>query len=837
MNATREFITFSPSLRSRDPLANYWLQQVTVRLRREICWRWHLTAGTTSPLTLPPASDRLTDALDLSRYWEEKCQFYQSDPTAKYLTEKLAVEPPTSQSLIRGSFNWVVEILGLDEVSTFMLALGLIVSFDNAASEVIAACLNNATANHPTLALAQKLWEQPEEVLAIADPEHSLWRYGLLQAAQDAGSTSVVDWHSPLIVPTLVANQLLFPRSSLPQVLVPLAGRDKVDKGDKEEVSQSCTNNSSGSILLPRITESSLPRITESSLPGITESLLPEITESSLPEITESSLPGITESSLPGITESSPPGITESSPPGIEVSLPDLNDRAQLIALRLRNSTSNTLQILPIQALRGSVPTEVVRGIAHIAQREVVELQGNLSRFENSTYLQSLLTLCWLKGLDLFIPNNGGEAKEGEKSRYLLSLPSIPMTIFLSIRDRKELTKIPHHLLLPIIEATQLSYRDRVRVWQQTLNTTDPILEKSIAECSRRFRYEKGTIQNICKGLRGQINETDLIAACRAELDLDIGELAQAVTPRFTTEELVLPPKQQALFEDIYRAMKSLTEVHYEWGTGKAWSECGISVLFAGLPGTGKTMAAEILAAKLELPMYRIDLSQVVNKYIGETEKNLKRLFDAADISDTLLFFDEADALFGRRTEVKDAHDRYANLEISYLLERMERFKGLAILATNRKKDLDEAFLRRLRYIVDFPLPDVRERQRIWQQAIPEKVDASELNFEFLAKQFPLAGGNIRSIIFNACLQTAGKFNKRRQEAGGRRQEAGGRRQKLEDRGQKFFTDTLAEENPKLTMEQVVICIKREYDKLNRSVSLEQFGAYAKLVERGEFRI
>ena len=132
------------------------------------------------------------------------------------------------------------------------------------------------------------------------------------------------------------------------------------------------------------------------------------------------------------------------------------------------------------------------------------------------------------------------------------------------------------------------------------------------------------------------------------------------------------------------------------------------------------------IAAELELPLYRIDLSQVVNKYIGETEKNLRRLFDAADAADVILFFDEADALFGKRTEVKDAHDRYANLEISYLLERMERFKGLAILATNRKKDLDEAFLRRLRFVVEFPLPGVAERLRIWRSVIPEGVDASD---------------------------------------------------------------------------------------------------------------
>ena len=209
-------------------------------------------------------------------------------------------------------------------------------------------------------------------------------------------------------------------------------------------------------------------------------------------------------------------------------------------------------------------------------------------------------------------------------------------------------------------------------------------------------------------------------------------------------------------------------------------------------------MAAEVLAKRLALPMYRIDLSQVVNKYIGETEKNLKRLFDAADITDTLLFFDEADALFGKRSEVKDAHDRYANLEISYLLERMERFKGLAILATNRKKDLDEAFLRRLRYVIDFPLPEATERKQIWMRAIPQRADVSELDFDFLAKQFQLAGGHIRSIVFNACLQAAGSSGNA------------------------------------LTMERILLAVKREYDKLNRSVGIDAFGSYARVVERME---
>ena len=241
--------------------------------------------------------------------------------------------------------------------------------------------------------------------------------------------------------------------------------------------------------------------------------------------------------------------------------------------------------------------------------------------------------------------------------------------------------------------------------------------------------------------------------------------------------------------------MRNLGRVHHEWGTARAWNEGGLAALFAGPPGTGKTMASEAVAHELQLPLFRIDLSQVVNKYIGETEKNLKRLFDAADGSEAILFFDEADALFGKRTEVKDAHDRYANLEISYLLERMERFKGLAILATNRRKDLDEAFLRRLRFVVEFPLPGAPERERIWRGVVPPGVDAGELDFDFLAQRFPLAGGHIRAIVFHACLQAAGEGAEKR-----------------------------------LTMQGVVRAVQREYDKLERASSLEQFGPYAPLV-------
>jgi SpoVK/Ycf46/Vps4 family AAA+-type ATPase len=285
-------------------------------------------------------------------------------------------------------------------------------------------------------------------------------------------------------------------------------------------------------------------------------------------------------------------------------------------------------------------------------------------------------------------------------------------------------------------------------------------------------------------------------------MEMDIGDLAQRVIPRFHDEQLILPGKQARQFRELIQAMRALTQVHYGWGTAKAWNEAGITALFAGPPGTGKTMAAEILALALGLPMYRIDLSQVVNKYIGETEKNLKRLFDAADMADLILFFDEADALFGKRTEVKDAHDRYANLEISYLLERMERFKGLAILATNRKKDLDEAFLRRLRFVIDFPMPEEAQRRALWQQMIPSGVDTADVDFNFLARQFQLAGGHIRSIVFNACLQSA-------------------------------RTDDGSDHSPshRLAMPEIVLAVKREFDKLNRPITLEYFGPYGTAME------
>ena len=196
--------------------------------------------------------------------------------------------------------------------------------------------------------------------------------------------------------------------------------------------------------------------------------------------------------------------------------------------------------------------------------------------------------------------------------------------------------------------------------------------------------------------------------------------------------------------------MRQRAKVYETWGfAAKSARGLGISALFTGISGTGKTMAAEVLANELRLDLYHIDLSQVVSKYIGETEKNLRRVFDAAEEGGAILLFDEADALFGKRSELKDSHDRYANIEVSYLLQRMESYRGLAILTTNMKKALDTAFLRRIRFMVQFPFPDAAARAEIWRHIFPADTPTEGLEAEKLAR-LNVAGGNIRNIALNA---------------------------------------------------------------------------------------
>jgi hypothetical protein len=243
--------------------------------------------------------------------------------------------------------------------------------------------------------------------------------------------------------------------------------------------------------------------------------------------------------------------------------------------------------------------------------------------------------------------------------------------------------------------------------------------------------------------------------ACLATTRPRLDSLAQRIVPKATWDDIVLPAPDIALLRQIADQVGQRSQVYQDWGFDRKMSRgLGISALFAGESGTGKTMAAEVIANHLRLNLYRIDLAAVVSKYIGETEKNLRRLFDAAEDGGAILFFDEADALFGKRSEVKDSHDRYANIEINYLLQRMESYGGLAILATNMKSALDTAFLRRLRFVVNFAFPSVAERKAIWQRVFPAQTPTAGLDFDRLAR-LNVTGGHIALIALNAAFTAA----------------------------------------------------------------------------------
>ncbi|HEX8845942.1 MAG TPA: AAA family ATPase [Pyrinomonadaceae bacterium] len=271
----------------------------------------------------------------------------------------------------------------------------------------------------------------------------------------------------------------------------------------------------------------------------------------------------------------------------------------------------------------------------------------------------------------------------------------------------------------------------------------------SVAETSARWRSGGG--------VTAQVTWKDLDAACRAQCELNLGGLARKIEPKRTWDDIVLPPDQLSHLKEVCAHALHRHTVYGEWGFERKLSGgLGLNALFSGAPGTGKTLAAEVVAQDLRLDLYKIDLSQVVSKYIGETEKNLHQIFREAQSSGAILFFDEADALFGKRSEVKDAHDRFANIEISYLLQKMEEYDGIAVLATNLRGNMDEAFVRRMRFIIEFPFPDDEHRRRIWKVTFPPETPlASDVDFELLAREIRLAGGSIRNIALTAAFYAA----------------------------------------------------------------------------------
>jgi SpoVK/Ycf46/Vps4 family AAA+-type ATPase len=349
-----------------------------------------------------------------------------------------------------------------------------------------------------------------------------------------------------------------------------------------------------------------------------------------------------------------------------------------------------------------------------------------------------------------------------------------------------------------------MSVSDRARLWEATLRARDlTVADDVVADVVQQFHLgPEAIVRTVDEAvafaeLHGSPapDREHLWSACRAWVGRELGELASRLEPTQTWDQLVLPEAERALLRAIAAQVAQRPRVYEEWGFGARLSRGrGITALFSGPPGTGKTMAAEIIAGQLELDLYRIDLSSVVSKYIGETEKNLRRLFDAAEQGGVILLFDEGDALFGKRTEVKDSHDRYANIEVNYLLQRMEEYSGLAILATNRKADLDPAFLRRIRFVVTFPFPDEDHRRRIWGTVFPPETPLGDLDYDALAR-LEIAGGNIRNIAVNAAFLAA-------------------------------------DASEPVGMTYVMRAARHEYEKVDRRPSGVEFGRYYKVVIR-----
>jgi hypothetical protein len=296
------------------------------------------------------------------------------------------------------------------------------------------------------------------------------------------------------------------------------------------------------------------------------------------------------------------------------------------------------------------------------------------------------------------------------------------------------------------------------RLWTDALAADGRRLNGGLDPLVQQFDLSASDIATLAHRLRGEQAsglEPALWRECRGLTRRRLDDLAQRLEPKVGWDDLILPRLQTEILRGIAAQVRHRHVVYERWGFAVGASRgLGVSALFAGPSGTGKTMAAEVIAAELGLDLHRIDLAGTVSKYIGETEKNLRRIFDAAEGSGAILLFDEADALFGKRSDVSDAHDRYANIEVSYLLQRMESYSGLAILTTNKRNALDEAFLRRIRFVVVFPFPDEALRREVWSRAFPKAAVTEGVDLDKLAR-LSVPPGNIRNIALNAAFLAA----------------------------------------------------------------------------------
>ncbi|MGB3713536.1 MAG: ATP-binding protein, partial [Candidatus Promineifilaceae bacterium] len=393
----------------------------------------------------------------------------------------------------------------------------------------------------------------------------------------------------------------------------------------------------------------------------------------------------------------------------------------------------------------------IVVNLKALAESEIGTLDG----------LQLVLRDGLLLGANLYFHHwdsiLGDEGPPDELFSMLVSYPGL--VIMAGEKDWQPRGEERERRILRIYFETG-DFEHRLQSWQQHLDGQN----LQLSELANQFQFSSGQIEDavataldFAQWRRQPLTEEDLFAASRAHSNQKLAALATKIVPRYQWEDIVLPPDTVAQLQEMVNTVRQKPLVYGEWGFGRKLAlGKGQNALFAGESGTGKTMAADILAGQLGQDLYKIDLSMLVSKYIGETEKNLNRIFTEAQTSNAILFFDEADAIFGKRSEVKDSHDRYANIEISYLLQRMEAYDGVVILATNLRANLDDAFTRRLHFIVEFPFPEAADREIIWRVNFPRETPLSpDVDLKLMARRYRITGGNIRNIIMASAFLAA----------------------------------------------------------------------------------
>lgn len=394
---------------------------------------------------------------------------------------------------------------------------------------------------------------------------------------------------------------------------------------------------------------------------------------------------------------------------------------------------------------------------AHAIPTGPGELEGLIRLWEREAALESCALIIDCEALD------SNDSPRLAAVKQIIERANSPLAI--ACRERLITIRRPG-LLLDIRKPTAVEQLD---LWQRELGPVGAELNGQVETIVSQFNLSAHVIRSASREAKNRISvaaipEADarcdgprkiLWEVCRSQARVRLNELAQRIEPVAKRDDLVLPQTQHQVLQDIVAHVRQRAKVYEAWGfAAKNSRGLGITALFTGASGTGKTMAAEVIANELELDLYRIDLSQIVSKYIGETEKNLRQVFDAAEDGGAILLFDEADAIFGKRTEVKDSHDRYANIEVSYLLQRMEAYRGLAILTTNLKDALDTAFLRRIRFVVQFPFPDSAGRAEIWRRIFPSALPTEGLSVAKLAR-INVTGGSIYNIALYAAFLAA----------------------------------------------------------------------------------